>query len=640
MEEGDSLSGNRQAAGGGATTDHGDVGMPLTARLDADGRFHFDPAAQLPPPFLSAASRLTVADADTLRAAAALGVPWRHRFESGGSPSPRWFEIRVAPEAAGDGAVRCVGFLYDVTEDLRIQHRLERLNLLFRTLSHVNKTIPRALSEPGLLDDICRIVTENENFPLAWIGLLDEHQVLRSVARAGRADGYVDDLVLSSDAAIPQGSGPAGLSLRTGSHVVTNDFLSSPLTEPWRAKAAHWGIAASVALPLLRCGAVVGVFSVYSDTRDYFDEPVLALLDDLAVDISFGLQSLDHAQRLARTADELRASIERLHAVESATAAGSFDLTMPGWAFWWSGGAAAVLGLPATLPPSREALMQATLPQIEPVLTAAISEARERGAQIDIDIPVQRGLNNPRWVRIYGVVAGVEKGVVKIAGTVQDITDRKRLEADLLVAADGERKRLAAEIHDDLGQILTGASLMVGAAVKEAAAGSSTLSAPLQAIKAALAQATAACRNIAHGASATWVGPLLPALNRLVELTNSERVRCELDAVGNLDQSLSDLQQADLYRIAQEAVTNALKHARCAHIKIFLKRQIGFIEMEVSDDGVGLRRTASSGGLGLSTMKYRAVRAGGTFAVLTRAGGGTVVRLLIPADSRWRRIGV
>ncbi len=640
MEEGDPLPGSTPAAGAGDATAHGDVGWSLTARLDADDRFHVDALAGFAPEFLSSASRLDAADAGMLRAAAARGVPWRHRFQSGAGAASRWFEMRVAPEPTGDGGVRGVGFLYEVTEDLRNRHRLERLNLLFRTLSHVNKTIPRALSKPGLLDDICRIVTENESFPLAWIGLLDEHQVLRSVARAGRAHGYVDALALSSDAANPQGSGPAGLSLRTGAHVVTNDFLTNPLTDPWHAKAAHWGIAASIALPLVRGGAVVGVFSVYSDTRDYFDEAVIALLDDLAVDISFGLQSLDHGLRLARTADELRTSMQRLRAVESATTAGSFELTLPGWTLWWSEGAAAVLGLPADQPPSRETLLQVTLPEIEPVLVGAITEARERGAQIDIDIPVQRGRNDARWVRIYGVVAGVERGVVRIAGTFQDITDRKRLEADLLLAADGERKRLAAEIHDDLGQILTGASLMAGAAVKAAAAGNSTLSAPLQAIKAALAQATAACRNIAHGASATWVGPLQPALNRLVQLTNSDHVRCELDYAGNLDQGLSDLQQADLYRIAQEAVTNALKHARCAHIKILVKRQLGFIELEVADDGIGLRRTDSSDGLGLSTMKYRAVRAGGTFAVLTRAGGGTAVRVLIPADSQWRRVRV
>ena len=81
----------------------------------------------------------------------------------------------------------------------------------------------------------------------------------------------------------------------------------------------------------------------------------------------------------------------------------------------------------------------------------------------------------------------------------------------------------------------------------------------------------------------------------------------------------------ELYRIVQEAVTNAVKHAQARTIAIRLARRKGVLEVRVSDDGVGLPNTTSSDGMGLRIMRYRAASIGARLAIEPGASGGTVV---------------
>jgi signal transduction histidine kinase len=92
-----------------------------------------------------------------------------------------------------------------------------------------------------------------------------------------------------------------------------------------------------------------------------------------------------------------------------------------------------------------------------------------------------------------------------------------------------------------------------------------------------------------------------------------------------------------LYRIAQEAVTNAVKHSRASQILICLRTREGRIELRVTDNGIGVPASpAPSGGMGRYTMDYRARTIGGTLSVERGPNGGTVVSCLAPQSSEWR----
>ncbi len=514
---------------------------------------------------------------------------------------------------------------------------LLRLNRLFRTVSEINKIAPRSLSELHYIQDICRIATDTGGFLAVWVGLLNSDRTLRAVAVAGKAKDYVEGLTLSVDPALPEGNGPAGRALRTRSPVITNDFLTNPLTDLWQERASHYGIACSAALPLYVGEDVVGIFSVYGDADNRFGDVEVALLTDLSADIAFGLQSIAYAETLAISGRALKSTVERLNAIELITRAGSFQISLPSRETWLSGGAAAVLG---TSPPGvvgADALLRTIAPEARPILLAAVDECVGTGAQLDVDLPLSRGAAETVWIRLFGVAARSESGEVSISGTVQDITARKAADEELRDAADRERRRLQAEIHDDLGQTLTGMSLMISAARKqgpEAAAPASFL----ETLSDALARAMSACRQIAHATPGNAIGPLDKALQALADFTGRSGVTCRFDNRSNCVASLSPEQALDLYRIAQEAVTNALKHSGCSEIIIALIEQGDFLDLSITDNGRGLvRRTSREPGIGLKNMKVRATRAGGMFAVLRGPAAGTSVKTLIPI-ARLRRM--
>jgi PAS domain S-box-containing protein len=217
-------------------------------------------------------------------------------------------------------------------------------------------------------------------------------------------------------------------------------------------------------------------------------------------------------------------------------------------------------------------------------------------------------------------------------GAVQDVTGRKQLEAAVTDAAALERRRLAAELHDNLGQLLFSTSLIVATYAKDAAAGGAPQS--LERIKQSLDGAMKVCRDLAHAAAPVVEGGLGAALQDLATGVATAGVRCIATAMDAAAQAVSPAQALDLYRIAQEAISNALRHARCSSIELRLALQQGTVELAVSDDGVGLPRLHRPGGegLGMRTMRYRAERAGGRLDIESREGGGTAIRVLVP---RW-----
>jgi signal transduction histidine kinase len=98
--------------------------------------------------------------------------------------------------------------------------------------------------------------------------------------------------------------------------------------------------------------------------------------------------------------------------------------------------------------------------------------------------------------------------------------------------------------------------------------------------------------------------------------------------------ALSDSAATHLYRIAQEAITNAVKHGNAGHIEIACERQQQQLVLTIGDDGCGLCESAGeSGGMGLHIMRYRARSLGGELSVASRQGGGTLVRCVCPWPS-------
>ena len=214
----------------------------------------------------------------------------------------------------------------------------------------------------------------------------------------------------------------------------------------------------------------------------------------------------------------------------------------------------------------------------------------------------------------------------------QENQHRKLLEQRLLAAVDLERQRLGRELHDGLSQLLTGAKFKIGLLQRKAAKGTlepAELGILEQEVNRALEQA----RAIASGLNpvellAQELGSALAELADTVQATFSLRCECQCsDAATIADPAAAQ----HLYRIAQEAIHNAVKHAKAQTIRIQLQAQGDCILLVVQDDGVGILPARLRGaGMGLENMKARAELIGGSLEIQPRPEGGTTVTCTVP----------
>ena len=181
---------------------------------------------------------------------------------------------------------------------------LARLNREFRAISSCHQTLMRAVDEPTLLAEICRIVCDEAGYRMAWVGYAerDANKTVRPVASAGDEYGYLAGAAITwADTA--RGRGAAGLAIRSAATVWIQDFANDPRVAPWRADALARDFRAAVALPLRNeAGGVLGAFCLYAGEVNAFTAEEIRLLEELAADISFGVVTL--RQRAARAEAE------------------------------------------------------------------------------------------------------------------------------------------------------------------------------------------------------------------------------------------------------------------------------------------------------------------------------------------------
>jgi len=216
---------------------------------------------------------------------------------------------------------------------------------------------------------------------------------------------------------------------------------------------------------------------------------------------------------------------------------------------------------------------------------------------------------------------------------------RSRLRELALHALEDEergRQRLAREIHDEAAQTL--ALLLVRIRIVTQQRGSAQDSGLLEQVRAEIVEALEGIRRIARGLQPPSLGDLgataaLQALARTIEKDAGVPIQVREDPI---DDCLSDELQTTLYRIVQEAVTNAVRHADPGRVEIGLRLADGAIVAEVRDDGVGfdVMRELASGrrSLGLFGMRERAAFVDGTLSVESRPGDGTLVRATLPCN--------
>jgi PAS domain S-box-containing protein len=218
-----------------------------------------------------------------------------------------------------------------------------------------------------------------------------------------------------------------------------------------------------------------------------------------------------------------------------------------------------------------------------------------------------------------------------------DVTEQRRLERSALEAASREQQRIGMDLHDGLGQELTGLSLSLAALARRAkSAKDPAIDRDLQDLAMIAANCIATTRSIAHGLSP--VEPGCDGLERALRRLENENPRGGLSvsvSVGGYKQlHLEQPVGEAIFRIVQEALTNAAKHGRASHASVEARFLVSGVRVVVRDNGTGIAAATPTAGFGLKFMRYRAHAIGGHVDIESPAGGGTTVTGTFPVKTR------
>jgi PAS domain S-box-containing protein len=214
-----------------------------------------------------------------------------------------------------------------------------------------------------------------------------------------------------------------------------------------------------------------------------------------------------------------------------------------------------------------------------------------------------------------------------------DVTGVRRLEREVLEVASRERQKLSSELHEGLGQELTGVLLLLRSAATAIERGLPTAPQLVEQVSGYVAQCVSRTRELARGLSPVQIerGSLSVALERLA---GDVHARFPIQVSTRSQPSeirLSEAAADHLYRIASEAVTNAAQHSRCTSVDVSLSANDSTLELTVLDDGVEPPLDgANPDGFGVKMMAYRARLLGGSLRFSARASGGTCLTVSVP----------
>ncbi|MBV9463472.1 MAG: sensor histidine kinase, partial [Verrucomicrobiae bacterium] len=220
----------------------------------------------------------------------------------------------------------------------------------------------------------------------------------------------------------------------------------------------------------------------------------------------------------------------------------------------------------------------------------------------------------------------------RTASLLDEMAQRRRLETEVVEIAEREQRRIGVDLHDSLGQHLTAISIAVEVLrsdlkqPKEAAAAKKILELVENGIE--------LTRSLARDMLPAELGTrdFATAFQKLADNTSQRYgVECRFASEGEVNLRDSAL-ASQLYRIAQEAITNSIRHAKANRIDLRLAKIGGVLDLTIIDNGTGLRSSSGTDGLGVRIMAHRASVIGGTFEISNAAQGGASVRCRCPLN--------
>jgi PAS domain S-box-containing protein len=236
-----------------------------------------------------------------------------------------------------------------------------------------------------------------------------------------------------------------------------------------------------------------------------------------------------------------------------------------------------------------------------------------------------------RYFENHAIVVREDGIGTGISISMRDITERRHLEQEILDVSARERQSIGRDLHDGLGQELTGIALMLRGLTKRIEQRCPDVVENVDEVVSLVNQSIETARGLARGILPvrTETGGIAMAL-RALQMRSRDLYGLDVTFKSDVAQefSLDEIDASHLYRITQEALTNAARHGRASHVAVELRAEPQGFALSITDDGTGFKEPpATSAGMGLKIMRYRAGIIGAQFEIEANEPHGTTVRV-------------
>ena len=527
------------------------------------------------------------------------------------------------------------------------------LNWALEAYARSTEVLLKASSVKEMAEHVCHEIVRHDGYALALVGLIDpasgEINVIRS---AGAAKSYADGLTLSIDENVPGGQGPTGHALRTRQIQVVEDALTDARFARWREQAKKYNIRSSISVPILDRGEVSGILIVYAVRPRAFSDMDIDLFIDLARKIKISIDIFKKNETIIDQLDRMTSQYRQFENIMSSTSEGLITAEMDGTIINANNSYCRDVGFDRSYligknisdmsdSFSRNEILK-DIKYIKKFGSLSFTTFHRSKSGGLVPFRVNATYDDSQGERIFAFFHNVSD-IAKISQELEDLRKSHREQErqvsetrKLLVSVSEETLRqIGRDLHDDIGQILTGSAMLASDLSAMIAAGSHEgVGDRAEVLAGVLGKATHRLRAITHGLypvaidAAGLFGSIQSLISGMRTLTECE---ISLDCQGP-EPALDEEALLHIYRIVQEATTNAIKHSQGSKIDVSLHCDKAALRLAVVDNGRGIvrsQRRRLRQGIGMATMKARAGSIGATLSVTSPRSGGVRVKLLL-----------
>ena len=545
-------------------------------------------------------------------------------------------EETAAPIMDGDQVKGVVLVFSDVTDRKMAQRLVLRRAKEITALYGFTDRLQRAESIEEVYEAALDSISGAVSCDRASVLLFDDAGVMQFVASRGLSENYRSAAAGHSPwKQGEKGARPIGIA----------DIREADIDEDLKSAIAQEGIAALGFVPLISDEKLIGKLMTYFDKPHAFTEAEFELAMTVANQIAPGVERRRNEARLIENEERLRLATQ-------AGKVGVWDWDIKANRVEWTEALYEIHGLRKDeFAGTVEGFAGLIHPEDRSKVQESIERSLKTGEPYNSEFRTVRPDGELRWLITNARVLMDESGPYRLIGATADITERVRAESSrreneimqrLVEAQESERQRIARDLHDHLGQKMTGLRFKIESAMSKAQY-EPELQSLLDEIQESALQIDQDIGFLSWELRPTELDTLGldDALASFVREWSSQyaisaQFHSNLSEIRSQRGRLSRTIETNLYRIAQEGLNNIMKHANARNVSVLLQYRRDSLVLIVEDDGSGLPEGynsnvgKSNGSFGLIGMHERAALLKGTFEIESRAGSGTTLIITVP----------